>query len=155
MDPRIAGNVTRHINAWIEGDLPPLHVGRSYRLGLNIGPLRERALAAAVFAEPGSHDQESLNLLVVFSGSGLRVEPHQHQLVLPRHGSTVPIFSSLTPLRAGRLTLCISFYLARELALVQEFEVPIETRGRHEPARVNLPSPPSAENRRTKTNVIL
>jgi hypothetical protein len=147
-----ARNVTRHINAWIEGGLPPLHVGRSYRLGLNIGPLRERALAAAVFTEPRSQDQESLKLLVVLSGSGFRVEPRQHQLVLPRRGSTETIFFSLTPLRAGRLTLCVSFYLARELALVQEFEVPIEAGSRDEPARFNVPSPRPAEDRRQNSN---
>ena len=113
----------RHTNAWIENGRSPLQVGICYRLGLNIGQLRELTPAAAVAR---SQDQESLSLLVVLGGSGFSVEPRQHLLVLPRRGSTAPIFFAITPLRAGTLILCISFYLARELALLQEFEVPIE-----------------------------
>ena len=65
---------------------------------------------------------------MVIGGSDFDVEPRSHPLSVPHHGDTGPIFFSLTPLRAYTLELRISFYLARELALLQEFQIPIEVR---------------------------
>jgi flagellar protein FliO/FliZ len=118
----------RRINAWIEGGMPPLQVNRAYRLGLNIGRLRAGGIAAVRFIEPQQQYEATLDLLVVVGGTGFRLEPRRHVLALPCRGDSESIFFTLTPLRAATLILCISIYLARELALLQEFEVPIETR---------------------------
>ena len=148
----------RRINAWIEDGAPPLQTGRTYRLGINIGRLRERALASAELREPEDWTYKR-NLLIVVSGHGFTVQPRQHNIALPRIGETEPVFFAVTPTRQcparhslyggwieasvqsiaqsfsslpllfgqrPQLLLRISFYLACELALLQEFEIPIE-----------------------------
>jgi hypothetical protein len=115
---------TRHINAWIGA--PPLRIDKAYRLGINIGRLREGALASAILPEPDRKDQRTLGLLIVVSGHGFTIEPRQHEIALPRRGETEAVFFAFTPTRQSGLMLRISVYLARELALLQEFEIPIE-----------------------------
>ena len=111
------------INAWIEDGEPPLEIGRTYRFGINIGKLRQRALGNLQAIE--ERDEKSLGILIVVGGHGFSVEPQGQSLLLPTHGDTEAVFFAITPVRRGSLLLRITLYLARELTLLEEFEIPI------------------------------
>ena len=115
----------RHINAWIEEGEPPLEKGRTYRFAMNVGQLCERALVAQELPEIDWRDRDSLKVLIVVSGYGFSVQPRQQEFLLPRQGNTELVFFGITPTRSDSLLLRISLYLARELTLLQEFEISI------------------------------
>ena len=119
----------RHINAWIEdGDLP-LIKGELYRFGINIGKLRDHALATQKLPEIDWGTNDKLEILVVLGGRDFSVEPRSQKFTLPKHGESDPIFFGVKGLIAGKPILRISFYLARELALLEEFELPLSVEG--------------------------
>jgi hypothetical protein len=62
---------------------------------------------------------------IVLGGRGFVVEPRQQEFTIPKQGDTDPIFFAITPTAGDSLLLRISLYFARELTLLQEFEVPI------------------------------
>jgi hypothetical protein len=120
----------RRINAWIEDGEPPLEKGHTYQLGVNIGKRRQHALADAEFPNVEWKNEQSLQILVVISGHGLVVKPRERLVTLPRNGDSEPAYFSVTPVleNSDTLLLRISLYLARELTLLEEFEIPIRTR---------------------------
>lgn len=113
----------RFVNAWIEDGEPPLQQGRTYSLAINIGHLRERALATEPLAEIDWGNKDWLSILCVLSGNGVSIAPRQQVLQLPKSGEAAPIFFRITPTRAGGLFSRIGLYLAHELTLLEEFEV--------------------------------
>jgi len=115
----------RHVNAWIEDGEPPLQKGRTYRFGINIGKLCQHAIAAPKLREFDWKDNDELDVWIVLSGHGFSAQPRQRRFTLPKHGDTVPIFFAITPTEGDSLLLRISLYFARELTLLQEFEVSI------------------------------
>jgi hypothetical protein len=120
----------RHINAWIVDGEPPLEKGRTYKFAINVGKLCEHAnIAAPKLREFDWKDNQELEVWVVLSGSGIMAEPHQQKFTLPKQGDTDPIFFAVTPTGYGSVLLRISLYFARELTLLQEFEVPIAVKG--------------------------
>lgn len=115
----------RHVNAWIEDGDPPLETGRLYRFAVNIGKLRDQALGSSPFPILNWGDNAALAILIVVSGHGFTASPHQRQLDLPKYGETEPVLFNITPLEPNSFLLRISIYLARELTLLEEFEIPI------------------------------
>jgi hypothetical protein len=115
----------RHINAWIVDGEPPLEKGRTYKFAINVGKLCEHAIAAPKLPEFDWKDNHELDVWIVLSGNGIMVEPRQQKFTLPKHGDTDPIFFAITPAGYGSVLLRISLYFARELTLLQEFEVSI------------------------------
>jgi len=53
------------------------------------------------------------------------VEPREQELLLPSYGDTEPVFFGITPVLRDSLLLRITLYLARDLTLLEEFEVPV------------------------------
>jgi hypothetical protein len=115
----------RKVNAWFVDARPPLQQRRVYQLGVNIGKPREDALATASAPAIDWGDKENLQLLVVISGFGFVADQRQQILTLPKRGDSDTIFFAVTPNQDSML-LRISLYLARELTLLEEFELPIE-----------------------------
>jgi HSP20 family molecular chaperone IbpA len=134
IDKKNASSEKRHVNGWIEDGEPPLKKGRTYRLGVNIGRLREKTLASADLPNIDWGGKESLELLVVVGGYGFSVDRREQILSLPRHGDSKDIFFAITPVQDNSLLLRISLYLARELTLLEEFEIPIEVQSAAEAA---------------------
>jgi putative chitinase len=124
VDAGLAPSNERRINAWIEDGEPPLEVGHIYKLGIDVGLERDDALASAKLEVAPRED--GLRLVIVVGGAGILVEPRQREINVPAEGNAQPVFFKLTPTRSSDVLLQISVYLARELALLQEFEVPIE-----------------------------
>jgi lysozyme family protein/peptidoglycan hydrolase-like protein with peptidoglycan-binding domain len=118
----------RQINAWIEDGKPPLEKERTYRLGINIGKLRQYALASRGLTMINWEDKGNLELLIVISGHGLSVKPREQPLRLAKTGDTRAVFFAITPTNSASLLLRISLYLAHELTLLEEFEIPIKVR---------------------------
>jgi hypothetical protein len=115
----------RHINAWVEDADVPLIKGQTYRFALNIGKLRANALSSPKLGNIDWGQNDSLTLVVLLSGSDFKVEPRYREIVLPKYGDTGSIFFYITPLKSTSATLRISLHLARELTLLEEFEIPI------------------------------
>src|SRR5262249_55157981 len=115
----------RHINAWIENADAPLLEGELYTFGVNIGKLRAQALSGAKLPELHWPDTEQLALLIVLSGPDFEIQPRSVEITLPRHGDTAPAFFRIRPRKSALSLLRVSLYLARELALLEEFEIPI------------------------------
>ena len=113
----------RHINAWIVDGEPPLEKGRTYQFAINVGKLCEQAIAAPKLLGFDWKDNDELEVWIVLSGLGFSVEPRQRQFTLPKQGDTKPIFFAITVTGYESLLLRISLYFARELTLLQEFEV--------------------------------
>ena len=113
----------RHINAWIVDGEPPLEKGRPYQFAINVGKLCEHAIAAPKLREFDWKDNRELDVWIVLSGYRVMVEPRQQKFTLPKEGDTDPIFFAVTPTGYGSVLLRISLYFARELTLLQEFEV--------------------------------
>jgi len=113
----------RHINARIEDGKPPLEKGHTYRFGINVGKLCEDTIAAPKLQGFDWKDNYELTVWVVLSGLGFSVEPRQQLFTLPKTGDTDPIFFAITPTGRDSLLLRISLYFARELTLLQEFEI--------------------------------
>jgi hypothetical protein len=118
----------RRVNAWIEDADLPLISGRTYRFAINVGALRAGALVAPEFREPNWRGRESLEILILLSGSGFSIAPCGTKIILPRRGSTEPAFFDLTPIKSGSVLLRISLFLVPELVLLEEFEVPMDIR---------------------------
>lgn len=120
-------NVTeeRHVNAWIVDGEPPLEKGTTYKFAINVGKLCEHTTAAPRLSEFDWKDDRELDVWIVLSGYHFTVKPSQQKFTLPKQGDTDPIFFALTPTGYGSVLLRISLYFARELTLLQEFEVPI------------------------------
>jgi hypothetical protein len=118
----------REISAWIEGGEPPLDVGVKYRLFVKIGELPQHVLASTKLMNLDWGNHEGLRILVVISGRDLSVDPPQRELWLPKEGDSAPIFFDITFNGNDLLLLRIMFYLAHELTLLQEFEIPISIR---------------------------
>jgi hypothetical protein len=116
---------TRRINAWIEDADEPLVLNRTYSFRVNVGKLRADALANAPLPRINWGERQELDILVVLSGSDFRISPRQRPLTLPRSGETKPVEFAITPLVAPSALLRVSFYLARELFLLEEFEISI------------------------------
>lgn len=112
-------------NAWIVDGEPPLEKGRTYEFAINVGTLCEHAMAAPRLRDFDWKDNPELDVWIVLSGHGFTAEPHQQKFTLPKQGDTDPIFFAINPTGYGSLLLRISLYFARELTLLQEFEVPI------------------------------
>jgi hypothetical protein len=70
-------------------------------------------------------DNHKLDIWVVLSGYHFTAERRQQKFTLPKEGDTDPIFFAVTPTGGGSVFLRISLYFARELTLLQEFEIPI------------------------------
>ena len=70
-------------------------------------------------------DSQQVDVWIVLSGRGFIAKPRQQLFTLPKEGDTYPIFFAITPAEHDSLLLRISVYFARELTLLQEFEVPI------------------------------
>jgi hypothetical protein len=115
----------RHINAWIADGEPPLEKGRSYKFAINVGKLCEHAIAAPKLREFDWKDNHELDVWIVLSGYRVKVEPCQQKFTLPKEGDTDTLFFAITPTGYGSVLLRVSLYFARELTLLQEFEVPI------------------------------
>ena len=115
----------RHINAWIVDGEPPLERGRTYKFAINVGKLCEHANAAPKLRDFDWKDNHELDFWIVLSGYRLIAKPRQQKFTLPKQGDTAPIFFDITPTGDDSVLLRISLYFARELTLLQEFEVPI------------------------------
>jgi hypothetical protein len=115
----------RFINAWLEDGTPPLAPDRPYTLAINIGRLRDQTLASEPLARIDWGDKTSLMLLCVVSGHGASISPGQRTFELTPAGDTEKIPFTITARRADAIALRISLYLARELTLLEEFEVSI------------------------------
>jgi len=72
-----------------------------------------------------SRAQQEVNILVVLSGDEFRVHPRRQSLTLSQSCDTKPVEFEIVPLVAVSALLRISFYLARELLLLEEFEISI------------------------------
>jgi hypothetical protein len=118
----------RRINAWFEDGEPPLEKGRTYRLGINIGTLRDHSLATVRLPDMDWKETDNLDLLIVLSGHGFLVKPRERVLKLPKTRDTETVFFAITPIIVDDVILRISVYLARELMLLEEFEIPINVR---------------------------
>ena len=118
----------RVVNAWFTGDddIPPLRVGTRYMFRLNIGqPRSEPAGTSRPFREPNFGHHQSLDLLVSLYSHDLEIERATHILTLPRLGDSVPITTTMTPLRAGECRLQVLVSLARELEQLQIVEISV------------------------------
>ena len=121
--------VERHVNAWIEdGDLPLIR-GQKYRFGVNIGRLRQGGLVSAKVPEIDWGNNKTVEIIVILSGRDFFIEPRSRQLNLSKTDETDPMFFTVTPLLKGLSLLRVSLYLARELALLEEFEIPLTVEG--------------------------
>jgi hypothetical protein len=117
---------SRKVNLWIEdGDLP-LVQAQSYIFGFNIGGSRDNALVSEDIPDVDWGNRQSLELLVVLSGRGFSIDPPSKTITLQKQGDTVPFLFKLSPTEAGFLYLRIGLYLARELTLLEEYEIPFE-----------------------------
>ncbi len=119
---------SRQVNAWLEGAGLPLHVGKVYRVGVNIGGTRPDAMGGGPFREPDWGHRTQLDLLIVLSGRGARITPTSQWVVLPRQGETPAVFFNLEPLarddeQQWDLELFLTISLARELTVLEEFRL--------------------------------
>src|SRR5262249_47729568 len=117
--------VARRINAWLEGGSPPLVRDKPVQLGVNIGARRGDALAGADLPPINWGVRNELELAVLVSGKDFKVEPRLRQFTLTKGTDSKPIHFEVTPLTEGKPILRVSLYLARELDLLEEFEIPI------------------------------
>jgi hypothetical protein len=119
---------TRYVNLWLDAAKPlPLEVGETYTFGLNIGKKRFAALNSAKFSEPDKwKDADAISLTVIVTGNGVRVFPQPRRFVVFPSGDTEPVFFDIVPTRRDNFLVRISIYRSREMALLQEFECPIE-----------------------------
>ena len=115
----------RYVNAWIVDGEPPLERGQAYKFAVNVGKLCEHALAAPRLREFDWMDNREMEVWIVLSGRGFMSDLQQQRFTLPKEGETDPIVFTITPTENDQLLLRISLYFARELTLLQEFEVPI------------------------------
>ena len=113
----------RHINATIVDGEPPLEIGKTYKFEINIGKLCEHAIEAPKLHEFDWKESKELDVLIVLSGHRILVEPRQQKFTLPKQGDTKPVSFDITPTGHDSALLRISLYFARELTLLQEFEV--------------------------------
>jgi hypothetical protein len=113
---------------WVEDADKFLTQDRTFELFINIGGLRTNALTSPTLPPIDWGIQNELPILVVLSGRDFSVKPRCRRILLPKHGDTTPVSFEITPLKTPSSTLRISFYLERELALLEEFEVPITTK---------------------------
>jgi hypothetical protein len=120
-----AAGATRFVNAWLEDGAPPLERDRRYTLAINIGGLREQSLGSEMLGDIDWRDKTSLMLLCVVSGHGVSVSPGQRTFELTPAGDTKKILFTITARRAIPIALRTSLYLARELTLLEEFEVTV------------------------------
>ncbi|WP_422016787.1 hypothetical protein [Reyranella sp.] len=114
----------RHVNAWFEDGDEQLEIDRSYYLAINIGKLRPGSLATEPIVEPNFSAGAPLELLVVIGGHGFSIKRHQQTLWLPPEGDSEIVRFQVTP-RTESPFLRISIYMAIDLTLVEEFEIPL------------------------------
>jgi hypothetical protein len=120
-------------NAWVEDADGPLILNRTYKFCVNVGKLRTDALASAPLPRIDWRNQQELKILVVLGGGDFRVSPPQQPLTLSKSCDTKPVEFEIMPLVAESALLRISFYLARELLLLEEFEISVQV---EHPAKV-------------------
>lgn len=123
-DKRPRPSEQRHVNAWFEDGEQQLETDRLYRLAVNIGKPRPDSLATEPIVEPDFADGDTLELLVVIGGHGFSIKRHQRTLRLPRKGDSEIVRFEVTP-RMESFLLRISVYVASDLTLVEEFEIPL------------------------------
>jgi hypothetical protein len=118
----------RYVNLWIDDPAkpPPLEVGSTYKLGLNIGKKRSGALNSTEFSEPEWKDTDAISLTVIVTGNGVRISPQLRRFDLYPAGDTETVYFDIVPTRREDFLLRISIYLTREMGLLQEFECPVE-----------------------------
>ena len=117
---------TRSINAWIDGEQQVIAVNTAFRLGVNVGVPRSGALATETLPALDWDKADTIELLVMAGSSAFTVEPRSHKITLLPKGDTVPCYFAVTPKRSGTCNLRISFYIAVDLTLLEEFEVPLD-----------------------------
>jgi hypothetical protein len=131
-----AGNLEeeRFVNAWIEGTEPPLAKGRRYRLGINIGRRHEHALATGKAPRIDWGTADKVEILVILTGLSFNIEPRAKRLTLPKRGESDSLFFCITPLVKDPLPLRVSLYIAGELTLLDELEIPLTVEDAREAA---------------------
>ena len=56
----------------------------------------------------------------------LQIEPMVRPALLPREGDMAPVGFEVLALRTGMARLTLSVFLAREMALLEQFEISVE-----------------------------
>jgi hypothetical protein len=111
----------RQVNAWLEEAQQPLTVGRSYRLGVNIGSPRADSLVEVDFREPEWGALNEIGLVIAVHARGARIEPLWHNATLLRKGEMEEVYFNIVPIEEGVIELYLTIFLARELTLLEEF----------------------------------
>jgi len=116
----------RHVNVWLEEGRLPLEVGTRYRVGVDIGSQKQDAAGGGKFQEPIWGDRQQLDLAIVLTGKGAQIEPAWQNAILPRYGNMPAIYFEVRPVLEGPLTLCLSIMLAKEMTLLEEFQITLD-----------------------------
>jgi uncharacterized protein YegL len=107
----------RSLNAWISHPRP--NVGEAFRVSINIGATKDSPIASVGFIEPGSSDQEFVELIVAIASLGCRVVPSWQKLKLPRTGETEKVDFHITARVGGDREFSVSVYLAKTMIELQ------------------------------------
>lgn len=124
---RNSAPASRRVNVWLEHGALPLEVGTKYKIGINIGAPRNETVGGGEFHEPLWGNRNELELLILLTGRGVKVEPAWCHATLPKHRDMDKVYFHVVAYEAHVIELYLSIFLQRELTLLEEFRITLET----------------------------
>jgi MFS family permease len=106
----------RHLNAWIDNPSPS--AGIPFHVSVNIGAVRDGAVASAAFAEPSYQDRGLIDLVISLSSLHCEVDPAWFKVALPRSGNSDTVKFKVVAIE-GNHKFSLRVYLARPMILAQ------------------------------------
>ncbi len=120
--------VERIVNVWLADEGLAPCVGRTIRIGVDIGTPRFGRLetGGGVFSEPDWGDADYLDLSIVLYGEGVTVRPAAQTGRLPRRGAMDAVFFEIEFHTIGTVELSLAVFIAGEETLLQRCEFALE-----------------------------
>ena len=125
---------TRAVNGWLGHSGGQLPFETASVVYFNISETRINGFVTALFSEPIWNTEQDIELIFALSSQQALINPEFQSVVLPKSGDSSKAEFHVTPKVLGKVSLILSIYFAKNLALLERLETNIEAVPQEVPA---------------------